>query len=53
MEGFSALSLNARELCLVPNVVLPQKFKVLELPKYKDLNCPRSHITIYFRKMAS
>lgn len=53
MEGFSALSLNARESCLVPNVVMPQKFKVPELPKYKGLICLHSHITMYCRKMAS
>lgn len=45
--------MNARELCLVPNVVLPQKFKVPNLPKYKELRFPRSHITIYCRKMTS
>lgn len=53
MKGFSALSLNARELCLVPNIVLPQKFKVSELPKYKTLSCSCSHVTMYFQKMAS
>ena len=53
IEGFSALHLNARELCLVPNVELPQKFKLLDLPNYKGLSSPRSHITKYCRKMAS
>lgn len=53
IEGFSAHGLNARELCLVPNVVLPQKFKVPDFSKYKGLSCPRSHITMYCRKMAS
>lgn len=53
MEGFSTLGLNAREFCLVPNVVLPQKFKVFELPKYKGLIFPCSHITVYYQKMAS
>ncbi|XP_050918887.1 uncharacterized protein LOC127136366 [Lathyrus oleraceus] len=27
IEGFSVFGINARDLCLVPNVVLPQKFK--------------------------
>lgn len=35
------------------NVVLPQKFKVPNLPKYKGLIYPRSHITMYYGKMAS
>ncbi|XP_050889186.1 uncharacterized protein LOC127094386 [Lathyrus oleraceus] len=32
---------------------LPHKFKVSDLPKYKGLNCPRSHLTMCCRKMAS
>lgn len=53
IKGFSSLGLNARGLCLVPNVVLPQKLKVHDLPKYKGLSCPHSHITMYYRKMDS
>ncbi|XP_050877425.1 uncharacterized protein LOC127081187 [Lathyrus oleraceus] len=53
IEGFSAFGIDARDHCLVPNVVLPQKFKVSDLPKYKGPSCPRSHITMYCRKMAS
>lgn len=53
IEGFSAFRIDARDLCLVPNVVLPQKFKMPDLPKYKGLSCLRSHITMYCRKMAS
>ncbi|XP_050916507.1 uncharacterized protein LOC127131638 [Lathyrus oleraceus] len=53
IEGFSSFGIDARDLCLVPNVVLPQKFKVLDLLKYKGLSCPRSHLTMYCRKMAS
>ncbi|XP_050909152.1 uncharacterized protein LOC127122923 [Lathyrus oleraceus] len=52
IEGFSSFGIDARDLCLVPNVVLPQKFKVPDLPKYKGLSCPRSHLTMYCRKMA-
>ncbi|XP_050889548.1 uncharacterized protein LOC127094817 [Lathyrus oleraceus] len=51
--GFSSFGIDARGLCLVPNVVLPQKFKVPDLPKYKGLSCPRRHLTMYCRKMAS
>lgn len=53
IEGFSAFGLDTRDLCLVLNIVLPQKFKVSDLPKYKGLNYPRSHITMYCRKTAS
>lgn len=45
--------MDARDLCLVPNVVLPQKVKVPNLPKYKCLSCPQSYVTVYCRKMAS
>ncbi|XP_050878086.1 uncharacterized protein LOC127081901 [Lathyrus oleraceus] len=53
IEGFSYFGIDARDLCLVPNVALPQKFKVPGLPKYKGLSCPRSHLTMYCMKMAS
>lgn len=53
IEGFSAHGLNAKELCLVPNVVLPQKLKVPDFPKYKGLSCPHSYITMSSRNMAS
>jgi len=39
-------------LCLVPDVVILPKFKVLEFEKYKGISCPKSHITMYCRKMA-
>lgn len=45
--------MDAKELCLVSNLVLPPKFKVPYLPKYKGLSYPRSHLTMYCRKMTS
>lgn len=45
--------MDAMDLCLVPNVVFPLKFKVPYLPKYKGLSYPRIHVIVYFRKMAS
>ncbi|XP_050897112.1 uncharacterized protein LOC127103924 [Lathyrus oleraceus] len=53
IEGFSAYNMDAKDLCLVPNVVVPPKFKAPDLPKYKGLSCPRSHVIMYCRKMAS
>lgn len=53
IEGFSAYSIDAKDLCLVPNLVLPPKFKALNLPKYKGLSCPISHIIMYYMKMPS
>jgi len=39
-------------LSLVPNVVIPHKFKVLEFEKYRGTTCPGSHLTMYCRKIA-
>ncbi|KAK7316323.1 hypothetical protein VNO77_35276 [Canavalia gladiata] len=43
----------AADLCLVPDVVIPPKFKVPEFDRYKGTTCPKSHLTMYCRKMAS
>jgi len=40
-------------LCLVPGVVIPPKFKVSNFEKYKGTTCPKSHLTMYCRKMAA
>ena len=39
-------------LSLVPGMVIPPKFKVPEFEKYRGTTCPKSHITMYCRKMA-
>jgi len=33
--------------------VIPPNFKVLKLEKYKRVTCPKSHLTMYCRKMAA
>jgi len=38
-------------LSLVPDVVIPHKFKVPDFEKYRGTTCPKSHITMYYRKM--
>lgn len=43
---------NAHDLCLVPNVKIPAKFKVPNFEKYKGDSCPRSHLTMYARKIS-
>jgi len=40
-------------LCLVPDVVIPPKFKVPEFEKYKGPTCPKGHLTMYCIKMAA
>ena len=39
------------ELFLVPNIITPPKFKVLDFDKYKGTTCPKNHLKMYFQKM--
>ncbi|EOY19441.1 Uncharacterized protein TCM_044564 [Theobroma cacao] len=50
-HGFDTM--DATELCLVPDVLIPAKFKVLEFEKYDGTKCPMAHITMYCRKMVA
>ncbi|XP_073219742.1 uncharacterized protein [Cicer arietinum] len=45
--------LEAFDMCLVPDVTIPPKFKVPDFEKYKGNTCPKNHLTMYCRKMAS
>jgi len=40
------------EMCLVPNMVVPKKFLVLEFIKYSGIQCPMTHLKSYCNKMA-
>ena len=42
-----------KDLCLVPYVVIPPKFKVPDFDKYKGTTCPKSHLKVYCRKMGA
>ncbi|KAL4387450.1 hypothetical protein GQ457_09G014060 [Hibiscus cannabinus] len=42
---------DARELSLVPDLVLPPKFKMPEFEKYAGTTCPEAHITMFIRRM--
>ena len=41
------------KLCLVPDVVIPPKFKVSNFDKYKETTCPKNHSKMYCRKMGA
>lgn len=42
VEGFGDYSFaDMADLCLVPDVVIPPKFKVPDFDKYKGTTCPR------------
>ncbi|KAK2455735.1 hypothetical protein QL285_003159 [Trifolium repens] len=53
LRGKELFGQNAHELCLVPNVVIPHKFKVPDFEKYKGNTCPRAHLVMYARKMST
>lgn len=53
IEGIGHYAFDATDLCLVPDVVIPHKFKVPEFDQYRGDTCPRNHLTMYCRKMAS
>ena len=52
MEGSDVYGLvDAYKMSLVPNLVLPPKFKVSTFDKYDGTKCPSAHLYIYCRKM--
>ncbi|RDX85813.1 hypothetical protein CR513_32936, partial [Mucuna pruriens] len=53
VEGTDKYGLDAADLCLVPDVVLPTDFKTPDFDKYKGSSCPRTHLAMYCRKMAA
>jgi hypothetical protein len=44
---------SVHDLCLVPNVRIPTKFRVLEFEKYRGNSCPRSHLVMHDRKIST
>ena len=52
VEGSDAYDLvDASKMSLVPDLVLPLKFKVPTFDKYDGTKCPSAHLYIYCRKM--
>ncbi|KAA3477618.1 myosin heavy chain-like [Gossypium australe] len=43
--------IDAKDLSLVPDLVLPPKFKTPEFEKYNRTSCPKAHITVFYRRM--
>ncbi|XP_012448632.1 uncharacterized protein LOC105771785 [Gossypium raimondii] len=43
--------MDAKDLSLVPDLVLPPKFKMPEFEKYNGISCPEAHITMFCRRM--
>ncbi|XP_057976008.1 uncharacterized protein LOC131163438 [Malania oleifera] len=54
IEGSNTFdSVDPNDLCLVPKVTLPPKFKVPDFEKFNGTNCPRTHLRLYCQKMAA
>ena len=52
VEGSNVYGLvDARTMSLVPDLVLPPKFKVPTFDKYDGTKCPLAHLYMYCRKM--
>ena len=45
-------SVDPRELCLVPDLVIPSSFKMPKFKKYDGTKCPKNHLATYCNKMA-
>ena len=45
-------SVDLRELCLVPDLVMPPKFKLPKFEKYDGTKCLENHLATYCNKMA-
>jgi len=48
--GKEVFGQNVHDLCLVPNVVIPPKFKAPDFEKYKGDTFPENHLIMYARK---
>ena len=52
VEGFDVYGLvDAYKMSLVPDLVLPSKFKVPTFDKYDGTKCPFIHLYMYCKKM--
>ena len=52
IEGVNEFgSMDPRELCLVPDLVIPPKFKLPKFEKYDGTKCPENHLATYCNNM--
>ena len=53
IEGVDDLgSVDPKELCLVPDLVIPPNFKIPKFEQYDGTKCPENHLDTYCNKMA-
>ena len=54
IEGINILGgVDAAELSLVQDLVIPHKFKTPVFDKYDGTKCPTVHLMMYYRKMSA
>ena len=54
IEGFGDYPFaDMEDLCLVPDVFIPPKFKVPDFDKYKGTTCSKNHLKMYCQKMGA
>jgi len=54
VEGFDNYPFSdMTDLCLVPDVVIPPKFKVSDFDRYKGTTCPKNQLRMYCQKMGA
>lgn len=53
LRGKCLFRKNAHDLCLVPNVMIPHKFKVPGFEKYKGNSYPLSYLVMYTQKIST
>ncbi|XP_057969498.1 uncharacterized protein LOC131158646 [Malania oleifera] len=49
----TASTVRPSDYCLVPNVVLPPKFKMPDFEKFDGTTCPQTHLWMYCQSMAA
>ena len=53
IEGVNDFTrVDPRKLSLVPDVIIPPKFKMSKFEKYDGTKCPENHLATYYNKMA-
>lgn len=53
MKVHESIYLDAIDMCLLPDLVIPWKFKVPNFEKYPCPSCPKCHLVMLCQKMAS
>jgi hypothetical protein len=52
VEGYNFIDpVIALKVCLVPDIMVPKKFIVLDFVKYTKLECPHTHLRSYYNKI--